>query len=154
MGCLLLLLLFVAFPVAEFTVTMKVAAHIGLWDTVILLVFSAFWGTYLAKHQGMVVMSRIQACLAQGRVPTQEMLDGFLVFLGGVLFVFPGFISDIMGLVLVFPPTRWVVRYFVVAGFRGHVTPSSGEGAPVRPASRRTTEGIGRGPVEDAEVVE
>lgn len=154
MGCLFLLIIIVGLPVAEIAVMNRVAAQIGFWDTLVLLVLFGVFGTYLAKHQGKVVLARIQQCLAEGRQPSVEMVDGLLIFLGGVLFVFPGFISDILGVLCVFPLTRWVIRWFVLMGFKVHTS-----GAP-RPAPRANGRpvnkpgGIDRGHAVDAEVVE
>ena len=156
MGCLLLLIIFIGLPVAEIMVIGKVAAQIGIWDTIILLILSAVFGSYLAKHQGNIVFSRIQQCLAEGRLPTLEMVDGFLVFLGGLLFVFPGFITDILGLILVFPLTRWIVRWFVITGFRARVQggPSQSFKPSAQPASQDRDQGFDKGKAVDAEVVE
>ncbi len=118
MGCLLLLMVVVGLPMAEISVIRKVAAQIGGWDTFFLLIFSAVMGTYLAKHQGAMVLRRVQQCLAEGRVPTIEMVDGLLVFFGGVLFISPGFITDGLGLLLIFPLTRWLICWIILAKFQ------------------------------------
>ena len=154
MGCLLLLVIIVGLPVAEFMVIGKVAAQIGFWDTIILLILSALFGSYLAKHQGKVVLSRIQQCLTEGRLPTLEMVDGLLIFLGGLLFVFPGFISDILGLILVFPLTRWIVRWFVLAGFQVRGQNAQRFSRPTPSAEQKRPQGIDKGGAVDAEVVE
>ena len=154
MGCLLLLIIFIGLPVAEIMVIGKVAAQIGFWDTIILLILSAVFGSYLAKHQGKVVLQRIQQCMMEGRVPTLEMVDGLLVFLGGLLFVFPGFISDILGLILVFPLTRWIVRWFVLAGLKVQVQNPRGFQRQTPPLRPKGPPGLDKGHAVDAEVVE
>ncbi len=154
MGCLLLLLLIIGLPMAEIAVIKLVASQIGGWDTFFLLVFSAVFGTYLAKHQGAVVLSRVQQSLTAGRAPTIEMIDGLLVFMGGLLFVFPGFVSDAMGLLLIFPFTRWLIRLIVVACFKV----KSQDSSPVQPQPSASRVDAGshkdRAGVVDAEVVE
>ncbi len=154
MGCFLLFILIVGFPVAEVMVMGKVAAQIGFLDMIVLLILSAVFGSYLAKHQGKVVISRIQQCMIEGRQPTLEMVDGLLVFLGGILFVFPGFISDILGLFLVFPVTRWAVRWFVIAGFRMKVPQSPKFQRSTASANVKPVQGMDKGHAVDAEVVE
>jgi UPF0716 protein FxsA len=154
MGCLVLLVVIIGFPMAEFMVMGKVAARVGFWDTTILLVLSAVFGTYLAKHQGNAVLQRIQQCMMEGRLPTLEMVDGLLVFLGGLLFVFPGFISDILGLVLVFPLTRWIVRWLVLAGMQLRVNDPRRPQRPVPPVEPKGHQGLDKGKAVDAEVVE
>jgi len=154
MGCLVLLIVIIGFPMAEFMAMGKVAAELGFGDTAILLILSALFGTYLAKHQGKVVLVRIQQCMAEGRLPTMEMVDGFLIFLGGLLFVFPGFISDILGLVLIFPLTRWIVRWFVLAGMQMQDRGGRRFKAPVPPSGPKGAQGMDKEQAVDAEVVE
>jgi UPF0716 protein FxsA len=132
----------------------KVADQIGFWDTAIFLILSGVFGIYLAKHQGNVVLSRVQQCMAEGRLPTLEMVDGLLIFLGGLLFVFPGFISDIVGLVLVFPLTRWIVRWFVLAGMQMQVKDPRRPKPSVASAGAKRPQGMDKGHAVDAEVVE
>ena len=154
MGCLVLLIVIIGFPMVEIMVMGKVAAQIGFWDTAILLILSAVFGTYLAKHQGKVVLLRIQQSMAEGRVPTLEMVDGFLIFLGGLLFIFPGFISDILGLILVFPLTRWIVRWFVLAGMQVRVQDAQRFKRPTPPPDLKGPREMDKGHAVDAEVVE
>ncbi len=154
MGCLFFFVVFAGFPLLEIVVMGRVAAQIGFWDTVVLLILSAVFGSYFARHQGAIALSRIQQCLGEGRQPTVEMIDGLLIFLGGLLFVFPGFLSDILGLLLLFPLTRWLVRFFVVSGFKTRVRAS---GAPARESQQKdpkVTGGMDRAGAVDAEVVE
>jgi UPF0716 protein FxsA len=149
----LILLIFIIFPVAEVIVLAKVAARIGIWDTLFLLVFSGAFGAYLANLQGRAALLKIQEALSQGRTPTAEMLDSFLVFMGGILFIVPGFISDILGFLLIFPVTRWLFRWWVLlairSNFRSRAERKPGSGAGGQAPGRRD-----RGDVQDAEIVE
>jgi len=154
MGCLVFLVLIIGLPMAEFTVMGKVADQIGFWDTAIFLILSGVFGIYLAKHQGNVVLSRVQQCMAEGRLPTLEMVDGLLIFLGGILFGFPGFISDILGLILVFPLTRWIVRWFVLAGMQMQVNAPGRPKPSVASSGSQRPQGMDKGHAVDAEVVE
>ncbi len=154
MGCLVLLFFLVFFPYAEFVVMGKVAARIGVFETILLLFTSAILGTSLARHQGVKILQRIQVSLTEGRPPTIEMVDGLLVFLGGVLFVLPGFISDILGLILVFPLTRFGVRWFVLRGFQAHILSSRSQAAGPVPAVPQRGPSINKGGAVDAEVIE
>jgi len=161
---LVFLLLFIGLPVAEIMVMSRVSALLGFWDTLFLIIFSALIGVHFAKMQGAVVMQKMQQCLAEGRMPAAEMFNGMLIFLGGVLFIIPGFITDGLGLLLIFPPTRWCIKWLVsrnvaanfttrraAGGFEGFQAnnPSSSQRKPV---SRDKP--VARGPVEDAEIVE
>lgn len=146
--------LIVLFPVAEVYVLIKVGSRIGFWDTLTLLIFSAVFGSYLAKIQGQKALQKIQICLAEGRMPTHEMVDGVLIFIGGLLFVFPGFISDGLGLLLIFPPTRFLIRLFFLGSMRGNLKTYSSNGPRPGPSSSRKDRPIGRDGAQDAEIVE
>lgn len=150
---LLILSLIIGFPVAEIMVISRVAGELGGGNTFFLLVFSAVLGVYLAKIQGYIVLERIQLCIRESRLPTNEMMDGLLVFLAGMFFVFPGFISDAIGLLLLFPLTRWLIRSLFLKGVKGDQQRRSrqpfAEPRPPLHSSRRA-----RGDVEDAEIVE
>ncbi|MBF0123013.1 MAG: FxsA family protein [Candidatus Omnitrophica bacterium] len=150
---LFIFLLFVAFPVAEVIVLGKVISRIGFGDTMILLLFSAVFGAYLAKLQGKATLIRVQQALAEGRVPTSEMIDGLMIFLGGILFIIPGFISDILGFFLLFPVTRWCAKWIFLRNVKSAYGARSARGEVPQPKSY---EGFSarKGDAEDAEIVE
>jgi UPF0716 protein FxsA len=105
----MLLLLFL-WPVAELFVMFEVANAIGFLYMVLLLIVSWPIGWWIMRSQGRLRWRRLQAAVAQGRRPTREVLDGALVLLGGALLIIPGFISDAVGLLLLLPPTRALMR--------------------------------------------
>jgi UPF0716 protein FxsA len=113
-----LLLLFVVAPLAELYVIVQVAHSIGALDTILLLFLVSVVGASLAKRQGLAVLRRMQATVAQGRVPSRELVDGALVILAGALMIAPGFISDVLAVLLLLPPTRAVVRSLVLRRIR------------------------------------
>ncbi len=99
-------LLVVAAEIAAFVV---VAGQIGwLWALAILIIVSAF-GPFIVKRVGFGVLAHTQRRLAQGEVPTRELLDGLVVLLGGVVICVPGFIGDALGLLLMVGPVRRLV---------------------------------------------
>lgn len=107
---LLLLLVFVVAPLVELAVVVQVASWIGVLDTIGLLVLLTLAGVWLTKHQGLGVLRRIQAALDRGEMPSKEVADGGLILLAGALMIAPGFVSDALALLLLFPPTRAAVR--------------------------------------------
>ena len=111
---LLLVLIFIVVPIAEIYVIIKVGEAIGLLPTVALLLADAVLGSMLLRHQGRAAWIRFNRALAEGRLPHKEVFDGVLVIMGGALLLTPGFLTDILGLVLLIPPTRALVR--AVAG--------------------------------------
>src|SRR5918999_3708826 len=114
---LLLVLLFIAVPIAELAILIQVGQAIGVWWTILLLVADAVLGSMLARSQGRATWRRFNAALQAGRPPAREVLDGVLVILGGALLVTPGFLTDILGLLLLLPPTRALVRAILVRRF-------------------------------------
>lgn len=103
-------LIFVVVPVVEITVAIQVAHNIGGLNTVALLLVFSFAGAWLARREGFSVLRRIQDQLERQYVPTDELIEAGLVFAGGVLLVVPGFVTDALGLLLLFPLTRHMAR--------------------------------------------
>jgi UPF0716 protein FxsA len=105
-----LALLFLVVPIAELYVIVKVAGGIGIPETLLLLIVVSVVGAWLAKWQGIGVVRRLQATVAQGKVPSAEILDGALIIFAGALMIAPGFLSDCVAILLLLPPVRAVVR--------------------------------------------
>lgn len=106
----LLLVLFLVAPLVELAVILQVSGSIGVLDTIGLLILVSLVGAWLAKREGIGVLRRIQAALDRGEMPSKEVADGGLVLLAGVLMVAPGFVGDLLALLLLFPPTRALAR--------------------------------------------
>ena len=111
---LLLIVLFIVVPIAELAVIIQVGQLIGVWWTIALLVADSVVGSMLMRSQGRAAWRRFNAAIADGRAPTREVLDGVLVIFGGALLLTPGFITDVFGLLFLFPPTRVLVRRLIV----------------------------------------
>lgn len=109
MGCLLLVA-FLVVPVAELWVVLRVADVIGGWETIGLLIVMSFVGSWLVKREGARAWGAFQTAMKEGRVPAKETADGALVILGGALLLTPGFLTDVLGVLCLLPPTRVVVR--------------------------------------------
>jgi UPF0716 protein FxsA len=101
-----LFLLFAVVPVAEIYVLVSVGGAIGVLPTIALVLLTALAGAHLARLQGLSVMMRIRENLAQGFMPAEELLDGLLIFLAGMVLLTPGFLTDIAGLLILLPVTR------------------------------------------------
>jgi UPF0716 protein FxsA len=109
-----LALLFLLVPVAELYVIYQVGDAIGVLWTFLLLAADSLLGSLLLRSQGRTVWKRFNDNLAQGRMPHREVIDGVLVIFGGAFLITPGFLTDIVGLTLLVPPTRAVIRRFLV----------------------------------------
>jgi UPF0716 protein FxsA len=135
-----LVLLFIVVPIAELAVIIQVGQAIGVWWTIGLLVADSILGSILMRAQGRSAWRRFNDATRAGRVPAREVLDGALVIFGGALLLTPGFITDILGLFLLLPPTRAVVRT-VLARRLAHRMVASMTGPRVRPRQDFDVEG-------------
>ena len=138
---LFLIVLFIVVPIAELYVIVQVGQTIGIWPTLALLLADAILGSLLLRHQGRGAWLRFNQALAQRRFPGKEVVDGLLIVVGGTLLLAPGFLTDIVGLLLLIPPTRAIVRgllrrftigRFLVVGMPGAGGPRPGPDGPNR----------------------
>jgi UPF0716 protein FxsA len=114
MRLLLLILVFIVVPLAELYVILQVGEAIGAVWTILLLAADSLIGSLLLRNQGRAVWGRFNAALSEGRMPHREVIDGVLVVFGGAFLITPGFLTDIVGLLLLIPPTRALIRRLVV----------------------------------------
>ena len=105
-----LFLLFALVPAAEIYVLVTVGGLIGVFPTIALVILTALAGAHLARMQGMSTMLRIRENLDQGFMPAEELLDGLLIFLAGMVLLTPGFLTDICGLLILLPATRNIFK--------------------------------------------
>jgi UPF0716 protein FxsA len=129
---LLLFFIFIVVPIAELYVLIQIGQAIGILPTIALLILDSVLGAALMRSQGRAAWTRFNAALAEGRVPGREVMDGALVIFGGALLLTPGFLSDILGLILLLPPTRAVVRKILLARFGGRILATAASGAQSR----------------------
>lgn len=106
----ILIALFIGVPFAEIYVLLQVGQSIGAVNTLGLLILISVVGAWLAKREGLGVLRRMQRSIDSGRVPGTELVDGFLILLAGALMLTPGFLTDILAILLLLPPVRAVVR--------------------------------------------
>jgi UPF0716 protein FxsA len=137
---LLFLALLIVVPMVEIYVIIQVGHAIGAVDTLGLLILLSVFGAWLTKYAGFVVLSRLRAQLDAGRTPTRELIDGVLVLAAGVLIVIPGFVTDAIGLLVLFPPTRAILRAYLRRRFELRVL-----GGPGRPGGPQGPYGPGPG---------
>jgi UPF0716 protein FxsA len=117
----LLALAFIVVPIVEIYVIIKVGSLLGVVPTLFLLLAISVLGAWLAKREGFAVLSRIRQQLAVGKVPGNELIDGALVLAGGILLLTPGFVTDAVGLLMLFPLSRIAIRAGLRRRFRGRV---------------------------------
>jgi UPF0716 protein FxsA len=105
-----LVLLFIVVPILELWVIIEVGSLIGVVPTLALLLADALLGSLLLRHQGRGAWRRFNQAIAERRFPGKEVADGLLIAIGGTLLLAPGFLTDIVGIVFLVPPTRALVR--------------------------------------------
>ena len=106
----ILVLLFIAVPIAELYVIIKVGSLIGILPTLAILIADALLGSMLLRQQGRAAWRRFNAALEERRFPAKEAADGVMIAVGGTLLLTPGFITDVFGLLLLLPPSRALIR--------------------------------------------
>ena len=142
-----LVLIFILVPIAELYVIIQVGGAIGVIPTLVLLLLDALLGSMLLRHQGRAAWIRFNRAIAENRLPHKEVFDGVLVIFGGALLLTPGFLTDILGLILLIPPTRAAVRAFASRSVRRRLALGGGAtiwgfGRGQRPRRRGPASGV------------
>lgn len=159
MPLLILFVIFIVVPLAELYVIIQVGEAIGVLWTIALLLADSILGSMLMRSQGRAVWRRFNAALRAGRPPAREIVDGALVILGGAFLVAPGFLTDVVGVLLLLPPTRAAFRAVLVRRFSSRLLGGfaagpgatfAGRGADGRTRPSGRSGGRGRGYDVDA----
>lgn len=101
-----LFLFFVIVPIIEITVLMHVGELLGAWPTIAIVIFTAWLGAKYVRQQGIATLQSVQTKMAQGEMPSSEIITGIMLLIAGVLLVTPGFVTDVFGLSLLVPAVR------------------------------------------------
>lgn len=134
-----LLPFFILIPIIEIWLLARLGALIGFSNTLLLVLLTGFWGAWLARREGLRVLKAIQEDLQKGQMPTDHVLSGLLVLVGGVMLITPGVLTDALGLLLMVPGNRRLLIAPIKRYLTGHyhiITPFS---------SPFTTPGTGSG---------
>ena len=113
------LLLLIAWPAVEIFVFIEVGQAIGWLAAVLILLGSSVLGAQLLRIQGRAAIERVSLAVTERRAPAHAALDGLLGFLGGVLLVIPGFVTDALGVLLLLAPTRALARRWLSRHYAG-----------------------------------
>ncbi len=117
-----LLLILTVVPLTELMILLRLAERFSWERTLILVVVTGVIGAYLARREGVKTMTKIQADLSRGVMPTDAMLDGVLILLAGIVLVTPGIMTDALGFALLIRPIRRWVRKRLVQAVRQRMT--------------------------------
>ena len=104
-----IILLIILVPVIEIYLLIKIGSQIGAISTILLIITTAFVGVYYAKYEGLNTLKSGFYQLSKSQAPTYEMLSGAAIALAALLLIIPGFITDIIGFLLIFPITRKLI---------------------------------------------
>jgi UPF0716 protein FxsA len=148
-----LLLAFIVVPIAELAIIIQVGQEIGVLWTIVLLLADSILGSLLLRSQGRSAWRRFTAALQSGRPPATEVVDGAMVLMGGALLLTPGFLSDLLGILLLLPPTRAVLRRValkrLIARMTRDITRTAARSRPPGPARATRHPGDIDGTAED-----
>lgn len=138
---LLILVMLLGIPLLELAVLIDIGAEIGAVSTVILCLATAAVGLQLARIQGLKVMQDMQTAAASGEPVAAQLVHGFFLLIAGVFLFFPGFMTDLLGAILLIPPVRLLIGKKALEGGYIHRGP--------HPYERRTTTVIIEGDYEE-----
>jgi UPF0716 protein FxsA len=102
-----LFLAFTLIPVLELWLLIEIGSAMGALNTIVLVILTGFTGAWLARTQGMQTMLRVRSQLQQGVTPAEDLIDAVIIFVAGIVLLTPGLLTDLAGLLLLFPPTRF-----------------------------------------------
>ncbi len=121
-----LFVVFTVVPLVELYFLIKIGGYIGALNTILLIIGTAFVGAFLARLEGIRTIRQISHNLSQGIVPAEEMVDGLLILVGGILLITPGVLTDLFALFLLIPFTRthfkrWLRKKFDQMAASGNI---------------------------------
>ena len=106
--------LFLLIPIVEIFFLIKVGEIIGAWPTIFLVVLTAVIGAGLLRQQGLSILTRFQKNMGEGKLPAQEMIEGIVLAVGGALLMTPGFVTDTIGFLCLFPFSRQLIAQQII----------------------------------------
>ncbi|WP_232676864.1 FxsA family protein [Nocardioides sp. R-C-SC26] len=145
---LVLLIALIAVPVVEIYVLIQVGQVIGPWWTVGLLLLASVVGSWLIKREGARAWRALRSAVDEGRMPAREIADGVLIVLGGALMLSPGFVTDAVGVLLILPLTRPLLRRILTGVLERRMVVVPGGSDATRPGAGP------QGPIIRGEVVD
>jgi len=108
-----LMALFVLVPIIELFILLEVGKNIGVIFTIAIVIFTGVFGAYLVKTQGFNLLFSIKTKINSGVIPTDSLIEGLLVLIGGTFLITPGLITDIIGFLLIIPQSRIFIFKYV-----------------------------------------
>jgi len=103
------LLLLISIPLIEIYLFIKIGSYIGAFNTVSLILITAIVGIIYARYEGFNTLRSGMSQLIKNEIPVYEIISGAALAFAALLLILPGFATDLMGLILIFPPTRKLI---------------------------------------------
>jgi len=113
-----LILLFTVVPLVELALLIKVGQHVGISNTIAIVLFTGVVGAIMARSQGFSILMRIQQDLEKGMMPTEKLFDGLLILCAGILLITPGLVTDMIGFFLLIPYGRMLIKLWLRSKIR------------------------------------
>lgn len=104
-----LFILIIGIPLLEIFLFIKVGSYIGAFNTISLIIITAFVGIFYARYEGFNTMKSGISQLMRNEIPIYEMISGAALAFAAILLILPGFATDLLGFLLIFPPTRKIL---------------------------------------------
>ena len=131
-----LFLLFVAVPLIEIALFIQLGGFLGLWNTLLIVIATAFLGTWLVRAQGAAAMNQVRGSFSNMQDPSEPLANGAMILFAGALLLTPGFFTDGIGFLLLFPPFRAAAFKYVKARVNVQTfSASASQHRPQHPAS-------------------
>ena len=108
-----LFLIFLTIPLIEIVLFIEIGSRIGTWMTLLIIASTAILGASLAHKEGLKTWWGIQDKLSSGGLPNEELLDALMILVAGVVLLTPGFLTDVIGFLLLFPGTRRAIKQWL-----------------------------------------
>ncbi|WP_379965482.1 FxsA family protein [Ectobacillus sp. sgz5001026] len=119
-------ILFIVVPAIEVTLLVASSHWIGVFPTFIIMIATGVIGAYIAKQQGIAVVRQANEQMRQGILPADSILDGICILFGGILLMTPGYVTDVLGLILLLPISRKRIKFmgmkWIQRRMRGNTT--------------------------------
>ncbi len=116
-----LLFLFIIIPLVELMLLIEIGKAIGTLEVFMLTIVTGVAGAALAKWQGLSVLRKMQQEMAEGRMPASNLMDGVMILIGGILLLTPGILTDLLGLSLLIPWTRVLMKKLLTKWMAGKI---------------------------------
>jgi len=113
-----LLILFIGVPLLEIAILVKIGTFIGFWPTMLIVIVTGILGATLARIEGFIVLNKIRNELRLGKIPAEELIDGLLILVGGIVLLTPGLLTDLLGFLILIPWSRNIFKNWIGKKFK------------------------------------